>query len=86
LFLLFFILFLWGFYANSLLLYTQELKGAPPAEELQVVAFPIIQEKLYLENNCLVPEKFVEILAKHFDAQSKPLLSNNLHQLLTSIG
>ncbi|PQQ18914.1 hypothetical protein Pyn_13412 [Prunus yedoensis var. nudiflora] len=64
----------------------KELKGAPPAEELQVVAFPIIQEKLYLENNCLVPEKFVEILAKHFDAQSKPSLSNNLHQLLTSSG
>ncbi|XP_020417804.1 transcription factor bHLH52 [Prunus persica] len=75
-----------GFYANPLLLYMQELKGAPPAEELQVVAFPIIQEKLYLKNNCLVPEKFVEILAKHFDAQSKPSLSNNLHQLLTSSG
>ncbi|KAH0986286.1 hypothetical protein GBA52_013463 [Prunus armeniaca] len=64
----------------------KELKGAPPAEELRAVAFPIIQEKLYLENNCLVPEKFVEILAKHFDAQSKPSLSNNLHQLLTSSG
>lgn len=62
----------------------QELKEAPPIEELQVVASPVLQEKLYLENNCLVPKKYVEILTKHFDAQSKPSLSNNLNQLLTS--
>nr|XP_028959367.1 transcription factor bHLH117-like [Malus domestica] len=62
----------------------KELKEAPPIEELQVVASPVLQEKLYLENNCLVPKKFVAILAEHFDAQSKPSLSNNLNLLLTS--
>jgi hypothetical protein len=61
------------------------MKGAI-TEELRVVASPIIQEKLFSENKCLVPKELVEILANHFDAQSKPSLSNKLNQLLKSSG
>lgn len=61
------------------------MKGAT-TEELRVVASPIIQEKLFLENKCLVTKGFVEILVNHFEAQTKPSLSPKLNQLLKSSG
>ncbi|XP_050368878.1 transcription factor bHLH52-like [Argentina anserina] len=63
----------------------QEVKAAT-ATELHVVASPIIQEKLYMEQKCLVPKDFVEVLANYFDAQSTTSLSYRTNQLLKSSG
>ncbi|XP_062012077.1 transcription factor bHLH52-like [Rosa rugosa] len=65
----------------------QEMKADHTAtKELHVVASPTIQEKLYMEHKCLVPKEFVEVLANHFDAESKPSLSHKLNLLLKSSG
>ncbi|XP_068319484.1 transcription factor bHLH52-like [Pyrus communis] len=55
-------------------------------ERLQVAASPIIQEKLYSEEKCLVLKEFVEVLAKDDDIQSKPLLKDKVAQLLQTNG
>ncbi|XP_048438574.1 transcription factor bHLH53-like [Pyrus x bretschneideri] len=55
-------------------------------ERLQVAASPIIQEKLYSEEKCLVLKEFVEVLAKDDDIQSKPFLKDKVAQLLQTNG
>ncbi|XP_028965117.1 transcription factor bHLH53-like [Malus domestica] len=55
-------------------------------ESLQVVASPIVQEKLYSEEKCLVLKEFVEVLAKDDDIQSKPLLRDKVAELLQTNG
>ncbi|KAL6206106.1 hypothetical protein ACLB2K_023355 [Fragaria x ananassa] len=64
----------------------QEVKAATATKVLHVAASPTIQEKLYMEQKCLVPKEFVEVLANYFDAQSKLSLSHKLNQLLKSSG
>ncbi|KAM5587336.1 transcription factor bHLH52 [Rosa sericea] len=62
----------------------QEKKGQllHNQEGLQVLASPIVQEKLYSEEKCLVSREFVETLANNQDIQSKPLLKDNIAKLL----
>ncbi|KAL5577827.1 hypothetical protein UlMin_019526 [Ulmus minor] len=45
-------------------------------KELQVLGSPIVQEKLYSEEKCLVPKEFVETLAKENDMRLKPFLKD----------
>ncbi|XP_010257106.1 PREDICTED: transcription factor bHLH53-like [Nelumbo nucifera] len=47
-------------------------------EKLQVLVSPTIQEKLYLEEKCLVPLGSVQTIAKDHDIQSNPLISEGL--------
>ncbi|KAL6197067.1 hypothetical protein ACLB2K_032680 [Fragaria x ananassa] len=56
--------------------------GLHNQEGLQVLASPIVQEKLYSEEKCLVSREFVETLANNQDFQSKPLLKDNIAKLL----
>lgn len=58
------------------------------AQDLQnLLASPIIQEKLYSEDKCLVPKEFVETLANDPEIQSKPMVFQGIDQLLrTNIG
>ncbi|XP_050371064.1 transcription factor bHLH52-like [Argentina anserina] len=51
-------------------------------EGLQVLASPIVQEKLYSEEKCLVSRDFVETLANNQDIQSNPLLKDYIAKLL----
>ncbi|KAI9161349.1 hypothetical protein LWI28_016591 [Acer negundo] len=61
----------------------QERKGSLNTEELQnLLASPIIQEKLYSEDKCLVPLEFVETLANDPKIQSKPIIFEGIDQLL----
>nr|WKE35115.1 basic helix-loop-helix family protein [Rosa persica] len=62
----------------------QEKKGQRlhNQEGLQVLASPIVQEKLYSEEKCLVSREFVETLANNQEIQSKPLLKDNIAKLL----
>ncbi|BBN67977.1 basic helix-loop-helix DNA-binding superfamily protein [Prunus dulcis] len=46
-------------------------------KDLQAVASPIVQEKLYSEEKCLVSKEFVQVLANDHDIESKPLLKDN---------
>nr|WIE96063.1 basic helix-loop-helix transcription factor [Loropetalum chinense var. rubrum] len=61
----------------------QERKGTTHIEELQVLlGSSAVQEKLCLEEKCLVPKEFVKILRNHLDFKSKPLVSNGLNHLI----
>ncbi|KAK4838036.1 hypothetical protein QYF36_010485 [Acer negundo] len=61
----------------------QERKGSLNTDELQnLLASPIIQEKLYSEDKCLVPLEFVETLANDPKIQSKPIIFEGIDQLL----
>lgn len=53
----------------------QENKGPMHTQELQtlLVTSPTIQEKLYLEQKCLVPRDFVQTIANDCEIQAKPL-------------
>ncbi|KAB8486527.1 hypothetical protein FH972_025365 [Carpinus fangiana] len=63
----------------------QEINGASPREEMQVIlTSPSVQEKLYLEDKCLVPKELAKMLSKHCDIKSNPSISNDLNQLLRS--
>nr|XP_034889159.1 transcription factor bHLH52 [Populus alba]TKR79440.1 basic helix-loop-helix family protein [Populus alba] len=53
---------------------TQENREAMHTQELQtLVTSPTIQEKLYLEQKCLVPRDFVQTIANDCEIQAKPL-------------
>ncbi|XP_010257104.1 PREDICTED: transcription factor bHLH53-like [Nelumbo nucifera] len=47
-------------------------------EKLQVLVSPSVQEKLYLEEKCLVPLGFIQTVAKDYEIQSNPLISKEL--------
>lgn len=54
-------------------------------EQLQVLLqSSIVQEKLYLEEKCLVPTEFVKVLAEHHDSKSEPSILDDLNQLIQS--
>ncbi|KAL6282790.1 hypothetical protein ACE6H2_013719 [Prunus campanulata] len=55
-------------------------------KDLQAVASPIVQEKLYSEEMCLVSKEFVQVLANDHDIESKPLLKDSVAQLLQTNG
>ncbi|XP_034197869.1 transcription factor bHLH52-like [Prunus dulcis] len=55
-------------------------------KDLQAVASPIVQEKLYSEEKCLVSKEFVQVLANDHDIESKPLLKDSVAQLLQTKG
>ncbi|KAL9345673.1 hypothetical protein Peur_060526 [Populus x canadensis] len=63
---------------------TQENKGPMHTQELQtlLVTSPAIQEKLYSEEKCLVPRDFVQTIANDCQIQSKPLIIEEIDQLL----
>ncbi|KAJ6753359.1 TRANSCRIPTION FACTOR BHLH52-RELATED [Salix purpurea] len=62
----------------------QEDKVAMHAQELQtLVTSPTIQEKLYLEQKCLVPRDFVQTIADDCEIQAKPLIVEEIdHEFL----
>ncbi|KAK2653276.1 hypothetical protein Ddye_013132 [Dipteronia dyeriana] len=61
----------------------QERKESLNTEKVQnLLASPIIQEKLYSEDKCLVPLEFVETLATDPKIQSKPIIFEGIDQLL----
>lgn len=64
--------------------YLQEGKEqADHREGLQaLLASPIIQEKLYSEEKCLIPKEFAETLANDPEIQSKSVIVEGIHQLL----
>ncbi|XP_042477429.1 transcription factor bHLH52-like [Macadamia integrifolia] len=49
-----------------------------------VLASPRIEEKLYLEEKCLVPKGFVETLAKDQGIKSNPTIAKSLNRLIQS--
>nr|WIE96137.1 basic helix-loop-helix transcription factor [Loropetalum chinense var. rubrum] len=52
-------------------------------EEFPVfIASPLIQEKLYSEEKCLVPEQFVTTLPNDCRLQSNPLILRDINQLI----
>ncbi|KAJ4829871.1 hypothetical protein Tsubulata_013130 [Turnera subulata] len=50
----------------------QDCEEAVPTPELQILASATIQEKLYMEDQCLVPKALIRILADHQDTQPEP--------------
>lgn len=61
----------------------QDKKQLMRTEELQVlVSSPVVQEKLYSEEKCLVDQQFVESLANDPQIQSKATVFAGIHQLL----
>ncbi|XP_059637936.1 transcription factor bHLH52-like [Cornus florida] len=63
-----------SFQTNEEPLDTQELQN--------LVASPLIQEKLYSEEKCLISKQFVETLAHDHGLQSNPMISKNINQLI----
>ncbi|KAF9667147.1 hypothetical protein SADUNF_Sadunf16G0302900 [Salix dunnii] len=63
---------------------TQENKVAMHAHDLQtLVTSSTIQEKLYLEQKCLVPRDFVQTIANDCEIQAKPLIVEEIdHEFL----
>lgn len=55
-------------------------------EELQVLASPKIQEKLYVEEKCIVPKELVETLAKDPELRSNSPISKDLDRLIKTMG
>lgn len=55
-------------------------------EELQVLASPKIQEKLYVEEKCIVPKELVETLAKDPELRSNSPISKDLDHLMKTMG
>lgn len=55
-------------------------------EELQVLASPKIQEKLYVEEKCIVPKELVETLAKDPELRSNSPISKGLDRLIKTMG
>ncbi|XP_044478829.1 uncharacterized protein LOC123205848 [Mangifera indica] len=54
-----------------------------PFQELQtLLESPIIQEKLYSEEKCLVPKKILQTLKKDPEIQSKPAIFGSIDELL----
>lgn len=63
-------------------------EGAQPAhvEELRVLASPKIQEKLYMEEKCIVPKELVETLAMDPELLSNSSISKDLDLLIRTLG
>ncbi|XP_010262917.1 PREDICTED: transcription factor bHLH52-like [Nelumbo nucifera] len=57
-------------------------KDQRDVKELQILGSRAIQEKLYLEEKCLVPQGFVKILAEKNEIQSNPSISEELNQFM----
>ncbi|XP_022994858.1 uncharacterized protein LOC111490459 [Cucurbita maxima] len=55
-------------------------------EDLQILDSAMIQEKLYSEEQCLVPKGFVQNLANFPEIQSHPFISNSINQILKTSG
>lgn len=55
-------------------------------EALQVLASPKIQEKLYIEEKCIVPRELVEALAKDPELRSNSSISKDLDRLIKTLG
>ncbi|RWR85768.1 transcription factor bHLH52 [Cinnamomum micranthum f. kanehirae] len=55
-------------------------------EELRVLASPKIQEKLYIEEKCVVPRELVEALAKDPELRSNSSISKDLDLLIKTLG
>ncbi|KAA8514785.1 hypothetical protein F0562_017964 [Nyssa sinensis] len=47
-----------------------------------LVGSPLIQEKLYSEDKCLVPKQFVQTLADDPELQSNPMIFRDINQLI----
>ncbi|KAJ8626854.1 hypothetical protein MRB53_020161 [Persea americana] len=55
-------------------------------EELRVLASPKIQEKLYMEEKCIVPKELVETLAIDPELLSNSSISKDLDRLIRTLG
>lgn len=62
--------------------------GAQPAQvgELHVIASFKIQEKLYVEEKCVVPIELVDTLAKDPELRSNSTISKDLDRLIKTLG
>ncbi|KAH8494817.1 hypothetical protein H0E87_021282, partial [Populus deltoides] len=52
--------------------------------QTRLVTSPAIQEKLYSEEKCLVPRDFAQTIANDCQIQSKPLIIEEIDQLLVN--
>lgn len=66
--------------------FAQETYAASPTEMQVILASPRVQEKLYLEDKCLVPKELSKLCVKEHDILSKPSISNDLNRLVKSEG
>ncbi|KAG5000423.1 hypothetical protein JHK87_021495 [Glycine soja] len=61
----------------------EEDKAEPPPENIHaLVVSPLVQEKLYTEERCFVPNGIVTTLTNHEDVHSRPTILEDLKQLI----
>ena len=67
-----------------MLINLQEDKASTPTDQdLQaLLASPSVEEKLYLQEKCFVPQQFVTTLANHGDIRTSSSILKDLKQLI----